>query len=443
MSHLLPGEELDEVVGICRDLIRIDTSNYGSENGPGERVAAEYVAAKLDEVGIHSELHEAQPRRSNLFARVPGRSGPALLVHGHLDVVPADHDQWTVAPFAGEIIDDYLWGRGAIDMKHMVAMVLAAVRQIKRKGIVPEREIALAFLADEENGFLLGSRWISEKKPDLVADCSEAISEVGGFSIQTRPEQRVYMIETARKGVAMMKLTATGRAGHGSLTNPGNSVGVLSRAVARIAEFDWPTLLTPTSTEMLTRLRSHGLPDVSSVENALGTALAPVASMLGSSLRHVANPTVLKAGGAFNVVPGQAEAIVDGRFVPGHFEPFMNDIADLAGPEVKVQIVDLTPADESTPGSGLMARMHASLLREDPGCEVIPYSSSASTDNASFASLGIQGYGFAPLKLPAGYDFSAMFHGVDERVPVEALKFGARVLYRFLVGAEASTDSQN
>ncbi len=320
-------------------------------------------------------------------------------------------------------------------MKHMVAMILAAVREIRRQGLTPERDIALAFLADEENGFLLGSKWISENKPDLIADCSEAISEIGGFSIQTKTDQRIYMVETARKGVAMLRLTASGRSGHGSLTNPTNSIGVLSRAIGRIADYDWPLLLTPTSSAMLSRFKLHGLADLSDEAAPLhGTVLAPVASMLGSSLRHVANPTVLRAGGASNVVPGQAEAIVDGRFVPGHREEFIRTMGELAGPDVRVDLVDFTQAGESDPSADIVAKMHHSLLGEDPGCHIVPYCSSATTDNASFTSLGIRGYGFAPLRLPPGYDFSAMFHGVDERIPVEALKFGARVLYRFLLG---------
>lgn len=433
------GPGFEEVVEICRDLIRIDSSNYGDGLGPGERAAAEYVAAKLAEVGIESTLLEPEARRTNLVARVPGRTGPPLLVHGHLDVVPADPALWAVDPFAGELIDGFLWGRGSIDMKHMVAMILTATREMQRRSVQPQRELVLAFLADEENAFTLGSRWLVNNHRDLIADCTEAISEVGGFSVQIRPDQRIYLLESGRKGVAWLRLTAQGTAGHGSITNPRNSIGILSAAVARVAGHQWPLRLTDVSGRMTEALAKFGAPDVlGDPETLQDSVLAPVAGMLTSSLRHVANPTVLKAGRSLNVVPGSAEAYVDGRFVPGYQEEFLEELAFLAGPDVTMDVIDLTAADQADPGASLVAAMQASLAAEDPGCKVVPYTSSASTDNASFADIGIQGYGFAPLKLPPGYSFSSMFHGTDERVPVEALIFGARVLYRLLTGEEPS-----
>lgn len=430
---------LDEVVDICRDLIRIDTTNQGDGSGPGERTAAEYVAGKLAEVGIMGDIFEAEPRRSNLVARVPGQRGPALLVHGHLDVVPAVASEWSLDPFAGEIKDGFLWGRGAIDMKHMVAMIVAAVRQMRRDRVVPQRELVLAFLADEENAFTLGSRWMVETKRHLFDDCTEAVSEVGGFSVEISPHQRVYLLESGRKGVAWLRLTAQGPAGHGSITNPANSIGALGAAVGRIAAHPWPVRLTATSRGMVETLNQLELPDVREGPETLhGSVLAPVAGMLASSVRHVANPTMFSAGQAMNVVPARAEAVIDGRFVPGYEEEFLRELEFLAGPEVSVDVIDLTAADEADPSADIVGLMQATLAEEDPGAGIIPYTSSASTDNASFASMGIQGYGFAPLKLPAGYSFSSMFHGIDERVPVESLKFGARVMYRFLAGTAPS-----
>ncbi|MGY5319290.1 M20/M25/M40 family metallo-hydrolase [Neomicrococcus lactis] len=432
-----PGPGFGEVVDICRDLIRIDSSNYGDSSGPGERAAAEYVATKLSEVGIGSTLLEPEPRRTNLVARVPGRSGPALLVHGHLDVVPADPALWAVHPFAGEIIDGFLWGRGSIDMKHMVAMILTATREMRRRGVQPQRELVLAFLADEENAFTLGSRWLVNNHRELIDDCTEAISEVGGFSVQIRPDQRIYLLESGRKGVAWLRLTAHGTAGHASITSPRNSIGVLSAAVARIAEHQWPLRLTTVSGQMTRTLAELGAPSVLGDPEALqNTVLAPVAGMLTSSLRHVANPTVLKAGHSLNVVPDSAEAYVDGRFVPGYQEEFLDELSFIIGPDVSIDVIDLTEADQADPDASLVSRMQTALAAEDPGCKVLPYTSSASTDNASFAGIGIQGYGFAPLKLPPEYSFSSMFHGTDERVPVEALIFGARVLYRLLTGED-------
>ncbi|MCZ4602847.1 M20/M25/M40 family metallo-hydrolase [Streptomyces sp. Lzd4kr] len=430
------GEEnTDEVVELCRDLIRIDTTNSGDGAGPGERMAAEYVAAKLAEAGVHGRILESAPGRANVVARLPGtdRSRPALLLHGHLDTVPALRHEWSVDPFSGEVRDGCLWGRGAVDMKNMIAMILAAVRAMARAKTLPPRDIVLAFLADEEAGCELGSRWLAREHRDLIADCDQAVSEVGGFSVTLDPATRVYLVETGRKGVAWLRLRARGTQGHGSLTHRRTAVGELAAAVARIAEHEWPVRLTSTSARTVADLSAPTGVDLAAERPRLDdTALAPVAGLLTSSLRHVANPTVLRAGEAVNVVPGQAEALVDGRFVPGYAEEFLAEIGRLAGPAVEIEILDLTPADEADPHHALVGSMHRSLRDEDPAAHLVPYCSSASTDNASFAPLGIAGYGFAPLRLPPGFDFAAMFHGVDERVPLESLTFGARVLHRFL-----------
>lgn len=440
---------LDEVVDICRELIRRDTTNDGSTDGPGERTAAEYVSELLASAGLDPVILEAESRRSNVIARMDGISPDALLVHGHLDVVPAERSQWSVDPFAGEIRDGFLWGRGAIDMKHMVEMILSCVRHMHRTGTKPRRDLVLAFLADEENGFTLGSRFISTQHRHWLDGCSEAISEVGGFSIDLPSNRRAYLIETGRKGVAWLQLTATGRTGHASITTPNSAIGILAGAVERIAAHTWPVQLSPTTETMVRDLQNLTGENITA-EGRLGadsgagsgtgprpaSVLAPVMDMLTSSLRHVANPTVLRAGSSINVVPGTAEALVDGRFLHGHETEFLDQIAYLAGPDVRIDVIDLTPSDQADAFAPITTQMRHALAAEDPGARIIPYSSSASTDNATFAELGIQGYGFAPLQLPAGYNFSAMFHGVDERVPVEGLRFGARVLYRFLTGVE-------
>ncbi|MHA7220394.1 M20/M25/M40 family metallo-hydrolase [Arthrobacter sp. MDT1-48-3] len=445
-SEVTSSEALHEVVDICRELIRRDTSNYGSADGPGERTAAEYVSELLASAGLDPVILEAETRRSNVMARMAGTSRDALLVHGHLDVVPADRSQWSVDPFAGEIRDGFLWGRGAIDMKHMVAMILACVRHMHRTGTKSRRDLVLAFLADEENGFTLGSRFISTQHRHWLDGCSEAISEVGGFSIDLPANRRAYLIETGRKGVAWLQLTATGRAGHASITNPRSAIGTLAGAVERIAAHTWPVQLSPTTESMvrdLEDLTGENIADQNIAGGTLadegprpGSVLTPVMDMLTSSLRHVANPTVLRAGASINVVPGSAEALVDGRFLHGHETEFLDQIAHLTGPDIRIDVLDLTPSDQSDAFAPITTQMREALAAEDPGARIIPYSSSASTDNATFAGLGIQGYGFAPLQLPAGYNFSAMFHGVDEKVPVDGLRFGARVLYRFLTGVE-------
>ena len=247
-----------EVVDLCRDLIRIDTSNYGDDSGPGERKAAEQVAALLDEVGIESELFEREPGRTSLVAHwgggssgtSSGKTQGGLLLHGHLDVVPASADDWQVDPFSGEIRDGYLWGRGAVDMKDFDAMLLSVVRARTRAGAVPERPVVLCFTADEEAGGHHGAHLLVDEHAEHLAHCTEAVGEVGGFSTTIRG-QRLYLIEAAEKGMAWMRLTARGRAGHGSMINDDNAVSRLAAAVARIGAHEWPVRLTPAMQTLL------------------------------------------------------------------------------------------------------------------------------------------------------------------------------------------------
>lgn len=424
-----------DAVDLCQQLIRFDTSNYGDGTGPGERAAAEFVAAVLSDAGLETELVEPASRRSSVVARIAGtdRTRPALLLHGHLDVVPAPRDLWTVDPFAGEVQDGYLWGRGAVDMKDMDAMILSVVRRRLFEGRPPARDVVVAFFADEEAGGQQGAFWLAKHRPELFADCTEAVSEVGGFSVTLADQERAYFIETARKGVAWVRATARGNAGHASLTNTENAVTRLCAAVARVGQHRWPAQLSGTSEQLvqtLSALLGHDI-DPETLD-LTGTPLAPVAGLITSSLRHTTNPTMFHAGQAFNVVPGEASAFIDGRFVPGFADEFVACIRELLGPGVQSELVDLTSGGESPFGADIVTAMDQALRSQDPGARTVPYCSAASTDNAAFHDTGIQGYGFAPLKLPPGFDFAAMYHGVDERVPTESIQFGARVLDRFL-----------
>ena len=427
----------DEVVDLCRDLIRIDSSNYGDGSGPGERAAAEHVQAVLAEVGLGSELVESDPGRASVVLRIEGEAEGtaergALLLHGHLDVVPARAADWTVDPFAGEVQDGCLWGRGAVDMKGMDAMVLALVRDLARTGRRPPRDLVVAFLADEEAGGLKGARHLVETRPELFEGVTAAVSEVGGFSIEVA-QQRCYLVQTAEKGLAWLRLVASGRAGHGSQVNDDNAVTRLCEAVARIGGHTWPIEVTPTVRGFL-----DGVSEVTGVEldpsdtRALVQTLGTTARWVGATLRDSASPTVLDAGYKHNVIPGTATALVDARFLPGHEETLMATIRELAGEHVEVQTVHRDVALETPYAVPLVDRMADALLAEDPGAKVLPYCLSGGTDNKAFDRLGIPGYGFAPLRLPADLDFAGLFHGVDERVPTDALTFGVRVLERFL-----------
>lgn len=424
----------DEVATLCSDLIRIDTTNPGDNSGPGERRAAEQVAALLAEVGLAPEVLESHPGRATVVARIEGEdsSRPALLVHGHLDVVPADAADWAVHPFSGEIRDGYVWGRGAVDMKDMDAMILAVVRQRLREGRRPPRDVVLAFLADEEAGGSYGAGWLVEQHPELLEGVTEAIGEVGGFSA-TIGGQRLYLLQTAEKGMAWLRLTARGTAGHGSMIQPDNAVTELAEAAARVGRHEWPIRLTPAA-QAFCEAACEALKidfDPNDCRGVLAK-LGSLARMVGATLTNTANPTMLDAGYKVNVIPQQASASVDGRFLPGHEEEFLAELDSLLGPGVRREYIHHDVALETTFDGELVDAMTAALLAADPGARVVPYCLSGGTDAKSFSRLGIRCFGFAPLRLPADLDFAGMFHGVDERVPVEALRFGTAVLDDFL-----------
>jgi acetylornithine deacetylase/succinyl-diaminopimelate desuccinylase-like protein len=424
----------DEVASLCSDLIRIDTSNRGDHSGPGERAAAEHVAGLLAEVGLAPVILESHPGRASVVTRMAGQdpSRPALLVHGHLDVVPADAGDWTRHPFSGDVADGVVWGRGAVDMKDMDAMMLATIRQRMREGRRPPRDVVIAFLADEEAGGTWGAQWLVDNHPHLFEGVTEAIGEVGGFSA-TVGGQRLYLIQTAEKGMAWLRLTAHGTAGHGSMIQPDNAVTELAETVARIGRHEWPVRLTPSAEAfMIAACDALGLEfSPGSVRDVLGK-LGPLAKMIGATLTNTANPTILNAGYKVNVVPQAAAAEVDGRFLPGHEEEFLTELDSLLGPGVQREFVHHDVALETTFDGDLCDAMTAALLAEDPGGRTVPYCISGGTDAKAFSRLGIRCFGFAPLRLPADLDFFGMFHGVDERVPVDALQFGVRVLDHFL-----------
>ncbi|WP_333767535.1 M20/M25/M40 family metallo-hydrolase [Streptomyces sp. IBSBF 2435] len=427
---------LEEVVRFTSDLVRIDTTNRGGGDG-NERIAAEYVAERLAEVGIEPALLEKTPGRSNVVARIPGTdpSADALLVHGHLDVVPAQADDWTVHPFSGEVRDGVVWGRGAIDMKNMDAMVLACVRAWARAGRRPPRDIVLAFTADEEDSAAYGSGYLAAEHADLFAGCTEGISESGAYTVHADNGLRIYPVAAGERGTAWLQLTADGRAGHGSKINHENAVVHLAAAVTRIGEHRWPVRLTATVRSALTELAAlYGVPadldDVDTLLDKLGIA----AAFVRPTVRNSANPTMLQAGYKVNVIPGTATAYIDGRVVPGGQDEFTSTMDRLTGPHVRWNYHHHEVPLEAPVDSASFAAMREALEHFDPGAVAVPFCMSGGTDAKQFSRLGITGYGFSPLRLPPGFDYPALFHGVDEHVPVDALHFGVRVLDRFLRG---------
>jgi acetylornithine deacetylase/succinyl-diaminopimelate desuccinylase-like protein len=317
-------------------------------------------------------------------------------------------------------------------MKDMDAMMLAVQRQMHREGTVPRRDLVFAYVADEEAGGPYGASWMVDNHPEVFEGAGEAISEVGGFS-STVGGRRTYFLQTAEKGLHWLKLTAQGRAGHGSQVNDDNAITRLAEAVSRIGAHEWPLEYMKTTRALL-----EGVADLTGLEfteddpQALLDELGGIARFVGATLRNTSNPTMLTAGYKHNVIPGTAEALIDCRTLPGRDELLLQTLRELAGSGVDISTIHSDTSLEVPFAGNLVDSMVGALTAEDPGAAVLPYMLSGGTDNKSLSRLGITGYGFAPLQLPDELDFTGMFHGVDERVPIEALKFSTRVLHRLL-----------
>ncbi|MDO4919762.1 M20/M25/M40 family metallo-hydrolase [Kocuria sp.] len=423
-----------ETARICRELIRFDTSNFSSGEAKGERQAAEHVAALIEEVGLETRYFESAPGRANVFTRLEGSdpTADALLVHGHLDVVPAMARDWSVDPFAAEVRDGMIWGRGAVDMKDMDAMMLSVLRHMRRTGAVPKRDIVFGFFADEEAGMRYGSKFMVHEHPEVFEGVTDALSEVGGYST-TIGGRRAYLLQTAEKGLMWLRLHAQGQAGHGSGLHEDNAVTTLSRAMANIGEYTWPVELTKTTRAFLDEVTElTGVEFDPQNPQKLLRELGDVARFVGATLQNTSNPTVLDGGYKTNVIPGSAEGAVDVRFLPEQKEHVLATLQELAGEKVRIEAEFEDIALEVPFSGNVVDAMVDALAAEDPDAVVLPYMLGAGTDNKSLSTLGITGYGFVPLQLPDGLDFTGMFHGVDERVPVASLEFGSRVLDRLL-----------
>lgn len=429
----------DPAIQLCADLVRIDTSNYGPDpRTVGEAEAAEYCVSFLKTHGYEPTMEVTPEGRANVWLAVEGanRELPTLIVHGHLDVVPAIAADWSVDPFGGIIKDGYLWGRGTVDMKNMVAMMLTVLADMKTRNWKPERRVLFLFVADEEAGGLAGMHKLIDDHPEIFAGATEAISEVGGYSVEVAG-RRVYLIQTGEKGLDWMTLRATGRAGHGSQVNTDNAVTAIARAVAAIGGHRWDMELTPTVERLLRTVANlvqveYGT-DPETIEQLM-VALGPARAFVEATLSSRANPTQLDAGYKVNVIPGEATAGIDLRPVPGREERDRKLIEEMAGESVTIESLHRDNGYEVPFDTDLVDQMLTHLRAEDPEAIIAPYLLSAGTDNKALQRVGVTGYGFVPAALPADFDFPAMFHGVDERIPLETLRFGTRVLARFLAG---------
>ncbi|MBT1164537.1 M20/M25/M40 family metallo-hydrolase [Bifidobacterium felsineum] len=440
----------NEAVAFTQSLIRFDTRNDGSGTAT-ERPAADWVADRLREVGIESTIVESAPGRAILIADIAGSdpSLPTLLVHGHLDTVPANPSDWSVDPLGGEIKADRdgiecVWGRGAVDMKNMVAMALAAIRALTRQGIQPRRNVRFVLLPDEEAGGHIGADWVVEHRPDIFANIGFVISETGGFSDYVNGK-RVYYVQVGEKGTQWFRLEAQGTQSHGSQINHDNAVVRIAEAAIRVAHYAWPVDLNPVTRALLNGLQTL---DANDTENEaedesdtspetiqrLITSAGTTKPWVASSLRNTFNVSSIDAGSTVNIVPAKASALVDGRALPGQEDHLFQTLQSLAGPDITVSPIHRSNGYLIDPDSELFAGITSVLQSLDPEATVLPFLSSGGTDSKEVKRVSpkAQACGFIPLKVPEGFSYIAQFHGIDERVPIDALRFGEQALERFI-----------
>jgi acetylornithine deacetylase/succinyl-diaminopimelate desuccinylase-like protein len=432
-------QEGKAVVELLRALLRFDTTNP-----PGnEAECVEFLADTLREAGVEPEVLSAAPGRANLVTRLPGGDGGAapLLLNGHVDVVAAEAGRWRHPPFAGEVHDGVIWGRGAVDMKQMVAMSVATVGLLARLGVPLRRELKLAAVADEEAGCAFGSQWLVDHHPDKVR-AGHALGEVGGatFHLGGRP---FYPIQVAEKGIAWLRASATGATGHGSIPHDDNAVVRLSEFLARVGRRRLALRASPEARRFLEALA--GLqgragraalplllrPRWSNLVLRRGVRDPGLARLLSAVLRNTASPTVVHAGSKVNVIPGRAEAELDGRIAVGSSEAeLLAELRALAGPDISLELLGPSrPPTVTPPGDPLFDLLAAVVADHHPGAVAVPTITPGFTDAKFWSRLGAACYGFAPIRLePSDPDFAAMFHGDDERVPVAGLKTGLRML---------------
>jgi acetylornithine deacetylase/succinyl-diaminopimelate desuccinylase-like protein len=314
-------------------------------------------------------------------------------------------------------------------------MILASLFELVKSGWRPKRSITLVFFADEEAGGALGSHFVTKNYPEYFQNCTEAVGEVGGFSHTLSNGVRLYLIETAQKGIAWMKLSATGNAGHGSMINNENAIAKISKAITNLSNHKFPITIKDSVRSLLEETAlAHGTKFDEKDPEKIVALLGTLTKLVSATLANTANPTMLNAGYKVNVIPGEASAHVDGRFLPGNAETFLEDIRNIVGEDIKVEAETFDVALEAPFDTNIVHLMTESLAAEDPAARVVPYMLSGGTDAKALSKFGIKGYGFTPLLLPNDLDFTSLFHGHDERVPISSLKFGARTMHRFIKG---------
>ncbi len=467
MTDVSPAVDWDRATSECvehlRALIRIPSVNppgiadgaAGRDSNGGESAAAAYCAEVLASAGIAAQVLETLPGRGSCFARLPAtvpNPDPPIVLLSHVDVVPVDIESWSRDPFGAELIDGVVWGRGAVDMKDMVAMELSVMLALARSGGGRRRDIIFATVADEEAGGAYGAGHWAAQRPDLFSDvtgrpASAALNEVGGYSM-TIGGRRVYGIQVAEKGIAWTRMLSTGTPGHGSMPHPDNAALKLAEAVTRLAAAQRPARLTPVVDAFFAvlglgtvtdRVRAGDEPGAfAALEVAVDDPL--LRRSLAAMLRDTVTPNMIHAGKKMNVIPGSGEAQIDVRTLPGtDQDALLAEMQATVGALALVEPVLLLPAIEAPGDAPIVSLMRSALLAADPDAVVAPMMITPGTDAKALATLGIPTYGFAPLRLAPDMPFLSLFHGHDERVPVSALRFGLPVLHEVVsrfVGAE-------
>ena len=432
----------EEALEHLRNLLRLDTTNP-----PGNEIrAARYIEAQLAEVGVASEIVEPAPGRASIVARLQSGSGAradGLLLASHTDVVAAEPDHWSHDPFAATVADGYVYGRGAVDMKHMTAFCLTTVRTLARRKVTLGRDVVLAAVADEEAGCSWGSRWLAENRPELL-EAAYGLNEIGAFSV-TLGDVRVFPIQVAEKGVLWLRVTADGSPGHGALPHGDNAIVRIARVIERLERRRLPFHRTPAVETFLKALgKAGGLSTDLVLRAALNGWLSNLvldrvvpdrerARVFSASLHNTACPTMLRAGTKENVIPSEASVVLDCRLLPGFTqERFLGELKAHLGPlaeGLRFETLNAGEATEVPTDTPLYQTLRETLERRDPGCIVAPYLVPGYTDAKAYSQLGIKTYGFAPLMLPPDLPFSELFHGHDERVPVDGFRWGMRTFY--------------
>lgn len=418
-------------------LIRFDTTNP-----PGaERGCLAFLEGLLADARLETRMVARNPERPNLIARLPGAGkAPPLLLQGHVDVVTTEGQTWSRPPFEGAIDDGFVWGRGALDMKGGVAMMTSAVLRAKADGLAPPGDVILCLMSDEEAGSDLGARFLVEEHPELFEGIRFAIGEFGGFNLDSGGT-RLYPIMVAEKLNCRLRLTIRGPAGHASMPVRGGAMAELSRILRKLDRRRLPVHVTPVSRQMVRAIALHSPPPARLLlEGLLRPPITDrVIGLMGERgklfdplLHNTASPTIVRAGSEINVIPSEVTLDLDCRLLPG-FEPgqAIAELRALIGDSAEIEVVRSDPVAPE-PDLALFPVLAQILAEADPGAHAIPNLLPAVTDGRFFARLGIQTYGFTPMRLPEGMSFTSMIHAADERIPVEAVEFGAAAIRKAL-----------